>query len=124
MEPNINPDLTHNVSAPYDLTLELFRDIGWFADADLDGIPDAADCNANSDRTTTVVIGGEDTGVPNTLVANGCTISDLVSGIETSAKNHGGFVSGVAHLTNSLVRSGLISGAQKGAIQSAAAHAN
>jgi len=124
MEPSINPDLTHNVRAPYDLTLELFRDIGWFADADVDGIADGADCNAHSDRTETVVIDGEDTGVPNTLFASGCTISDLVSDIETSARNHGGFVSGVAHLTNSLVRAGLISGAQKGAIQSAAAHAN
>jgi hypothetical protein len=40
MEPAINPDLTHEVSAPEDLTLELFRDIGWFPDADVDGIPD------------------------------------------------------------------------------------
>ena len=118
MEPSINPDLTHNVSAPYDLTLELFRDIGWFADADLDGIADATDCDAHSDRAETVVIDGEDTGVPNTLFTSGCTISDLVSDIESSAKNHGGFVSGVAHLTNSLVSAGLISGKQKGAIQS------
>jgi hypothetical protein len=40
MEPSINPDLTHEVSAPDDLTLELFRDIGWFPDANLDGIAD------------------------------------------------------------------------------------
>jgi hypothetical protein len=40
MEPAINPDLTHEVSAPDDLTLELFRDIGWFPDANLDGIAD------------------------------------------------------------------------------------
>lgn len=40
MEPAINPDLTHEVSAPEDLTLELFRDIGWFPDADLDGVAD------------------------------------------------------------------------------------
>ena len=40
MEPAINPDLTHEVSAPEDLTLELFRDIGWFPDSDLDGIAD------------------------------------------------------------------------------------
>jgi hypothetical protein len=39
MEPNINPDLTHNV----DLTLPLLRDIGWFADRDLDGISDELD---------------------------------------------------------------------------------
>ena len=40
MEPAINPDLTHEVSAPEDLTLELFRDIGWFPDSNLDGVAD------------------------------------------------------------------------------------
>jgi hypothetical protein len=39
MEPNINSDLTHNV----DLTLPLLRDIGWFPDLDLDGVPDDQD---------------------------------------------------------------------------------
>lgn len=39
MEPNINPDLTHNV----DLTLPALRDIGWFSDLDDDGVPDAVD---------------------------------------------------------------------------------
>jgi hypothetical protein len=39
MEPNINSDLGHSV----DLTLPLLRDIGWFADLDLDGIPDELD---------------------------------------------------------------------------------
>jgi hypothetical protein len=29
MEPSINSDLTHSVTAPTDLTLELFKDIGW-----------------------------------------------------------------------------------------------
>jgi hypothetical protein len=50
MEPNINPDLTHSV----DLTLPLLRDIGWFADLDLDGVPDDQDnCVnvANPDQT-------------------------------------------------------------------------
>ncbi len=40
MEPNINPDLTHNV----DLTLPLLWDIGWLApDLDADGVPDDVD---------------------------------------------------------------------------------
>ena len=30
MEPAINDDLTHNVKEPFDLTVALFRDIGWF----------------------------------------------------------------------------------------------
>jgi hypothetical protein len=29
MEPSINADLTHTVTAPVDLTFELFKDIGW-----------------------------------------------------------------------------------------------
>ena len=40
MEPAINPDLTHNLKAPDDLTLEQMRDVGWFKDANVDGIPD------------------------------------------------------------------------------------
>ena len=40
MEPAINPDLTHNLHAPDDLTLEQMRDVGWFPDSNIDGIPD------------------------------------------------------------------------------------
>jgi hypothetical protein len=43
MEPSINPDLTHEVSAPDDLTHELFLDIGWFPDSDLDGVANDSD---------------------------------------------------------------------------------
>jgi PA domain/Thrombospondin type 3 repeat len=39
MEPAINGDLTHGV----DLTLPLFRDLGWAPDEDLDGVLDDAD---------------------------------------------------------------------------------
>ncbi len=122
MEPAINSDLTHNLTAPFDLTLELLRDVGWFADADLDGVPNETDCTANSDLGATVVIGGVNTRVPNVLFTNGCTITDLTELIRTSAKNHGQYVSGVARLTNTLVKNGVITGAQKGAIQSATAH--
>jgi hypothetical protein len=45
MEPNISPDLTHNV----DLTLPLLWDIGWLApDLDADGLPDDVDNCPNS----------------------------------------------------------------------------
>ena len=47
MEPAINPDLTHEVSAPDDLTHELFLDIGWFPDSDLDGVANNLDREAN-----------------------------------------------------------------------------
>jgi hypothetical protein len=43
MEPAINADLTHSVKPPEDLTLPLMRDIGWFPDADVDGVADGAD---------------------------------------------------------------------------------
>jgi hypothetical protein len=124
MEPAINGDLTHNVKAPDDLTLELLRDVGWFADADLDGVADGADCEAHSDLSPTVSVGGCDSGVPNTLFSTGCTIADLIQHIAASSSNHGNFVSGVAQLTNDLKAQGLITGAQKAAIQRCAAGAN
>ena len=40
------------------------------------------------------------------------------------AKNHGAFVSGVAHLLNSLKKAGIITGKDKGIIQSAAARSS
>ena len=67
------------------------------------------------------MIGAINTGVPNTLFANGCTMSDLIAQLAAAARNHGAFVSAVAHLTNQWVQDGLITGQQKGAIQSAAA---
>jgi hypothetical protein len=124
MEPAINSDLTHNVKAPYDLTLELLRDIGWFADADLDGVADGVDCSPNSNLSPTVVIGGCDTGVSNTLFTSGCTISDLIAQIAAGSKNHGAFVSDVAHLTNDLKKAGIITGNQKDSIQSCAENAS
>ncbi|HEV2914002.1 MAG TPA: PA domain-containing protein [Pyrinomonadaceae bacterium] len=124
MEPAINADLTHSVKPPEDLTLNLLRDIGWFADADLDGVADDTDCSPNSIQTATVVIGGCDTGVPNTMFLGGCTIADLVQKLAASSSNHGQFVSGVANLTNELKKSGLISASQKSAIQSCAAGAS
>lgn len=61
MEPAIDPDLTHQLTAPDDLTLELLRDVGWFADADLDRIADEKDCRVQSNFSPTIVIGGENT---------------------------------------------------------------
>ncbi len=121
MEPAINADLTHNVKAPDDLTLELLRDIGWFADADLDGVADQTDCNPQSDLTTTIVIGGIDTNVPNTLFSSGCTISDLIAEIRATSSNHGIFSARVAMLMNSLVSSGLITQAQMDTVMAAVA---
>jgi PA domain len=124
MEPSINGDLTHNLKAPFDLTLELMRDVGWFADADNDGMATGADCDDTSDFSPTLVIGSCDTGVTNYFFTNGCTLSDMVQAIGAGAKNHGQFVSGVSHLMNDMKKAGLITGAQKGAIQTCASGAS
>ena len=71
----------------------------------------------------TVIIGGCNSGVPNELFSTGRTISDMIIQAGYEAKNHGQFVSAVASITNELVKSGVISGKQKGAIQSCGAGA-
>lgn len=118
LEPNINPGLGQDV----DLTLYHFVDLGWFSDGD--GVPDGVDACVLSDRSATVVIDGCDSGVANTVFANGCRISDSIEACAAAAGNHGGFVSCVSHYTNSLKKAGTITGAQKGAIQSCAGSAN
>jgi hypothetical protein len=124
MEPNINSDLTHSVRTPEDLTLSVLRDVGWFADADVDGVPDDSDCEPNSDFSATVNVGSCSTNVPNTYFTNGCTVADLVKHAQNGAANHGDYVSNVAALTNALKDNGIITGAQKGQIQSCSAGAS
>jgi hypothetical protein len=51
MEPSINPDLTHSLVPPEDLTLALMRDIGWYADSDIDGIENSVDNCPNTANT-------------------------------------------------------------------------
>jgi len=114
MEPAINPDLTHEVIPPIDMTLPQLRDVGWFLDANLDGEEDA-----------TVVLGTCDTHTPNVLLSTGATLADQARvwfrDCGRTARNTGQFVSCVSHATNDAKASGLITGAQKGAIQSCAA---
>ena len=124
MEPAISGDLTHSVKPPQDLTLPLLRDIGWFPDADVDGLSDTLDACDSSNFEGTVSIDGEDTGVVNVLFTSGRTISDLVASIAASAGNHGNFVSGVAHLSDALRDAGIITSQQRSEIQRAAAHAD
>ncbi|HEX2642779.1 MAG TPA: PA domain-containing protein [Thermoanaerobaculia bacterium] len=118
MEPAISRDLTHGA----DITVDHFVDLGWFSD--FDGVPDGVDECVLSDTHATVVIGGCDSGVANTVFANGCRISDSITACADGAGNHGGFVSCVSHYTNDLKKNGTITGAQKGAIQSCAGSAN
>ncbi len=118
MEPAINADLTHGV----DLARQEMIDIGWFSDGD--GVPDGRDQCIGSSANVTVIIDGCNSGVTNTLFTNGCKITDLINDCAVGASNHGSFVSCVAHLTNDLKKAGVISGSQKGAIQSCAGGAS
>ncbi len=93
-------------------------------DDDGDGVPNDVDECPNSDLSATVVIDSCDSGVSNTLFPSGCTISDLIAECAEGSSNHGQFVSCVSHVTKHLKEAGIITGQQKGAIQSCAAHAN
>jgi PA domain len=117
MEPNLNADLTHSVQPPQDLSLMQLGDVGWFIDEDHDGTPDTDDQCPDSDTSPTVVVGGCDSGVPNTLLSTGCTISDLIA---PCAAGQDPFVSCVSHVTNFLKSHGFITGSQKSAIMSCA----
>ncbi len=72
---------------------------------------------------STIMVGSLDTGIQDQPY-NGQLISQLISGCATNAKNQGQFVSCVSELTNELKKDGIITGAEKGVIQSAAAESN
>jgi|GEM_PF-6573339 len=90
-------------------------------DTDGDGVGNNADACDTSDLSLTVVIGGQDTFVLNELFKDGCTITDLINKLADAGGSHGAFVSSVAHLTNDLKGSGVITNKEKAAIQKAAA---
>lgn len=90
-------------------------------DADGDGIPDDEDHCIDSDFSPTVVVGGIDSTVTNTLFEDGCTIADLINELADNSATHGDFVSAVAALLNTLKTTKVLTGAEKGLIQSAAA---
>jgi hypothetical protein len=94
------------------------------ADSDGDGIPDSEDSCPDSNLDDTIVIDLCDSRIDNKLFEDGCTMRDLIAGCEDDAKNHGNFVSCVAHLTNDWKKEGHISGSEKGAIQRCAARSD
>lgn len=93
-------------------------------DTDGDGIPDASDACPNSPPVNgIIIIDGCNTGVPNLMLTNGCTIADRINELAATATSHGQFVSGVAHLKNSLRKQGILTTAQANALQNCAAQA-
>ncbi|MHC5004449.1 MAG: hypothetical protein ACYTJ0_15155, partial [Planctomycetota bacterium] len=86
-------------------------------DSDGDGVPDGEDECSDSDLAATVVVGGRDSGVPNHLLEDGCTVTDLLAECRDWALNHGEYVSCAAELLNDLKAQKLIRGREKGRIQ-------
>jgi hypothetical protein len=120
MEPAIEPDLTHSVEPPNDLTLPLLRDIGWFADRDVDGVTDRRDFCGASNTSATIVVGTCDSGVPNQTFANGCTTADP---IDACLSLHGRAPQALclAVTLHLLKATHVITGAEAGAIRSCSA---
>lgn len=73
---------------------------------------------------TDIVIDGCDTGVVNQTLPDGTTMQSAIDACAAGAGNHGEFVRCVARLTNAWKAAGLISGRDKGKIQSCAAGSN
>lgn len=109
----------------YGVAIDEVEVFGSGPDADGDGISDDVDNCPESNLEQAIIIVGCDSGVENFLFEDGCTkMSDLIAKCAAGAKNHGKFVSCVSHLTNDWKKQKLISGKEKGAIQSCAAQAD
>lgn len=100
----------------------------WFAalvDGDGDGVSDDNDICPNSNLEESVVVLEFDTGVENIVFGEtGCSTGDLVEGVIvdcTSAIANGKVSSCATHGFNSLKSIGVITGREKGALQSAIA---
>ncbi len=79
--------------------------------------------------STTIVIVDKygniyDTGIENQTLADGETINDKIQKCKENARNHGDFVSCMAHLTNYLLKNGYITNKEKGIIMNIAARAD
>lgn len=93
-------------------------------DHDGDDLPDDVDACPTGDVRPTVVIDGCDSGAPNLAFAGGCTLADELRKIRENARNHGQAVAESGKLLNQLMKDGLLTGEQKGAIEACVARSN
>jgi cysteine-rich repeat protein len=93
-------------------------------DTDGDGVPDEEDACPNSVLDPTVVIDGCDSQVSNTLLSEGCTISDEIVECAANAKNHGAIRRCVSKLGDRLQKDGVLTGPEKDRILSCAGQAD
>ncbi|WP_189313816.1 OmpL47-type beta-barrel domain-containing protein, partial [Streptomyces brasiliensis] len=87
-------DKAGNTSAPQSLSLTV-----------VDSKP-PADCPETDDRST-VFVGSINTGVPNRVTTNGCTINELIED-HRAWNNHGAFVSHVGDIVTTLRKEGVV----------------
>jgi hypothetical protein len=110
MEPAINPDLTHEVIPPFDMSLPQLRDVGWFLDANLDGRPDRR-----------FGFGRCETRTRNRQLSNGAMLADQARvwyrDCAASAGKGKALASCVERVTESAQKAGLITGGQRNAVQ-------
>ncbi|HEY8340480.1 MAG TPA: ThuA domain-containing protein [Egibacteraceae bacterium] len=74
----------------------------------------------NRDLADTVVIGGNDTGVPNRAVGGGCSVNNLIQDEEAEWRSAGQFVQHVNEVVRRLLDEGLINGRERAALTRAA----
>ena len=94
-------------------------------DDDNDDVADAADaCPVSAPTPPFVVIASCDSGVPDLLLATGCSITESIQAIADAAWNHGQFVSQTSQLATEIRKSGLISNTDRSALVQCAARSN
>ena len=106
------PIVSSAITAPAGNTTQSFAVLST-ADTDGDGIPDDEDGCPDSNRLPTVIVKGCDSGVPNALFPDGCTMSDLIQNCWDSSKNHGAFVSCAGHYIDEWYNLGLMTNAER-----------
>jgi uncharacterized delta-60 repeat protein len=93
-------------------------------DSDADAVPDSLDRCANSVTSPTVVIDGQDSGVANAVLPNGCSIADQVEQCASDAQGHGQFVGCVGTVAREATSKGILRSWQQQALQDAAARSS
>jgi hypothetical protein len=87
--------------------------------SDWDGIGDACDNDADNDGVDNGTDSCASTPAGTAVLSNGCSVAQTCP-TTASWKNHGAYVSCVAHAANQLVAAGKITSSQKDALVSAA----
>jgi hypothetical protein len=94
-------------------------------DDDNDGVPDGADaCRLSEPLAPFVLIGTCDSGVPDQVLASGCSITESIAKIADASWNHGRFVSQTTQFATGLRKDGLISNNDRSALTRCAAWSN